>query len=96
MMPKEPSVLGWERWREVGMRYGLGLVQSLVGWAIDVGRIRQQPVEPLAHVLIGALDEAALYVARSEHAGEARGEVLEVLEELIGALALPAASSKDG
>jgi AcrR family transcriptional regulator len=91
VLVEAPAVLGWERWREVGMRYGLGLVQALVGWAIEVGRIRQQPVEPLSHVLIGALDEAALYVAQSAEADRARGEVLAVLEELIAALALPAA-----
>lgn len=94
VLVEAPSVLGWERWREVGMRYGLGLVQSLVGWAMEVGRIRQQPVEPLSHVLIGALDEAALYVAQSEHPEQARGDVLAVLEELIAALALE--SSTDG
>jgi hypothetical protein len=78
------------------MRYGLGLVQALVGWAIEVGRIRQQPVEPLSHVLIGALDEAALYVAQSGRPDQARGEVFAVLEELIAALAIEAASSEGG
>ena len=58
-----PAVLGWERWREVGMRHGLGLVTALLTELMDAGAIPAQPVEPLAHVLIGALDEAALYVA---------------------------------
>ena len=96
VLVEAPAVLGWERWREVGMRYGLGLVQALVGWAIEVGRIRQQPVEPLSHVLIGALDEAALYVAQSGRPDQARGEVFAVLEELIAALAIEAASSEGG
>lgn len=34
-----PSVLGWQRWREIGMRYGLGLVEGLLAHAIEVGRI---------------------------------------------------------
>lgn len=25
-----PSVLGWERWREVGMRYGLGVIEAML------------------------------------------------------------------
>jgi hypothetical protein len=45
------------------MRYGLGLIESLLTHAIEVGRIRRQPVHALAHVLAGALDEAGLYVA---------------------------------
>src|SRR6185312_337045 len=32
-----PSVLGWERWREVSMRHGMGMVQALVQDAIDTG-----------------------------------------------------------
>jgi AcrR family transcriptional regulator len=88
VLVEAPAVLGWLRWREVGLRYGMGLVQSLLSYAIQVGRIRQQPVEPLAHVLIGALDEAALYVAQSDAADEARVAAVAVLEELVGALAV--------
>lgn len=83
-----PAVLGWERWREIGLRYGMGLVRGLLEYAIHVGRIAQQPVEPLAHVLIGALDEAALYLARSAEPARARAEVGAVLDVLLGALAV--------
>jgi AcrR family transcriptional regulator len=89
VLVEAPAVLGWERWREVGLRYGLGLVQGLLSYAIDVGRIRRQPVEPLAHVLIGALDEAALYAAQSPEPDHARADVLAVLEDLLTALAVP-------
>ncbi|MET0326328.1 MAG: TetR/AcrR family transcriptional regulator, partial [Ilumatobacteraceae bacterium] len=70
-----PAVLGWERWREVGERYGMGLVATLLTELMDAGAIDRQPVEPLAHVLIGALDEAALYVARAPDPDTARAEV---------------------
>lgn len=82
-----PAVLGWERWREIGLRHGMGLVRGLLEHAISVGRIRAQPVEPLAHVLIGALDEAALYVARAAEPDRARREVRAVLDSVVGALA---------
>lgn len=78
-----PSVLGWERWRELGMGYGMGMVQGMIDHAIGVGRIPPQPTEPLAHVLIGALDEAALYVARAEDSARAREETGRVLDRLI-------------
>jgi AcrR family transcriptional regulator len=83
-----PVVLGWERWREIGMRHGMGLVQSLLSYAIETGRIRAQPVTPLAHVLIGALDEAALYVAQSDDPVRARAEVSAVLDDVVDALAV--------
>jgi hypothetical protein len=64
-----PSVLGWERWREIGWRYGAGLTEGVVQAAIDAGLIARQPAKPLAHLLLGALDEAALYVARAPEPG---------------------------
>ena len=88
VLVEAPAVLGWQRWREVGLRYGLGLVQSLLVYAMEVGRIRRQPVDALGHVLIGALDEAALYVAQSERPDQARTEVVAVLEDLMHALAI--------
>jgi AcrR family transcriptional regulator len=88
VLVEAPAVLGWIRWREVGLRYGLGLVQGLLDYAMQVGSIRQQPLEPLAHVLIGALDEAALFVAQSETPDRARADVLAVLEDLLRAMAV--------
>ena len=81
-----PAVLGWERWREIGLRYGLGLVATVLADAMAAGAIPQQPVDPLAHALVGALDEAALYVARAEDPAAARREMGEVVHRLVRAL----------
>jgi AcrR family transcriptional regulator len=82
-----PAVLGWQRWRDIGMRYGLGLVEGLLTHAIEVGRIPQQPVSALAHVLVGALDEAALYVARADDQAAASNDMRVVIGRLITRLA---------
>jgi AcrR family transcriptional regulator len=81
-----PAVLGWARWREIGLRYGMGLVTAGLQAAIDAGRLAPQPVAPLAHVLIGALDEAALYVATADDREAARAEVGAVLDRLLAGL----------
>jgi AcrR family transcriptional regulator len=78
-----PSVLGWARWREVCQRHVFGLVQGVVESGIELGRIRAQPARPLAHVLMGAGDEAALYVAEAADRPRARAEMIEVLDQLI-------------
>lgn len=78
-----PSVLGWAHWREVCQRHVFGLVQALLMAGIDLGRIRAQPVRPLAHVLMGASDEAALYVAEATDREQARAAMMEVLDRLI-------------
>jgi AcrR family transcriptional regulator len=81
-----PAVLGWDRWREIGMRYSLGLMEAVLQLAVDAGQIARQPVRPLAHVLLGAVDEAALYVATADDPKTARAEVGEVLDRLLAAL----------
>jgi AcrR family transcriptional regulator len=81
-----PAVLGWQRWREIGMRYGLGLIESLLTHAIDVERIPPQPVRALAHVLVGALDEAGLYVARAADQSAASEEMRAVIATLLAGL----------
>ncbi|HJQ05216.1 MAG TPA: TetR/AcrR family transcriptional regulator [Nocardioides sp.] len=74
-----PAVLGWERWREVGLRYGVGLVESALSSLIEAGLVADRPVRPLAHVLVGALDEAALYCAQAEDRARATAEVRDAL-----------------
>jgi AcrR family transcriptional regulator len=81
-----PAVLGWERWREVASRYGLGLIESTLQAAVDAGSIRDEPVRPLAHVLMGALDEAAMYVARADDRETARAEMGATLSRILDAL----------
>ena len=82
-----PAVLGWERWREIGARYGLGLIEALLSTGMEQGEVRRQPVTPLAHALVGALDEVAMFVARAEDPRAARREVGETLRGLVRGLA---------
>ena len=81
-----PSVLGWERWREIGARYGLGLIEATLQAAMDAGEISPAPVKPLAHVLLGALDEAAMAVARAEDPAAASDEMETVLGGMLDGL----------
>lgn len=81
-----PSVLGWDRWREIATEHGLGLIEATLQAAIEAGEINRQPVRPLAHVLMGALDEAAMLVARAEDAELMRAEVAQTLGALLDGL----------
>lgn len=78
-----PSVLGWDRWREIATAHGLGLIEATLQAAIEAREIDTQPVRPLAHVLMGALDEAAMLVARAEDPERMRAEVGQTLEVLL-------------
>ena len=81
-----PAVLGWQAWRDLADRYGLGLLRHGLQAAMDAGAITPQPIEPLAHVLIGALDESALYIARAADTAAARQQCIAILQQLLGGL----------
>jgi AcrR family transcriptional regulator len=83
-----PAVLGWDRWREISASNGLGLIEASLIAAIEAGEIRPLPVKPTAHLLLGALDEAAMLLVRSaDPAG--RAEITTVLLALIDSFATP-------
>lgn len=78
-----PSVLGWAGFRDVAQRYSLGMTEQLLTEAIKAGQLARQPVRPLAHVLIGALDEAAMAIATADDPKRWRRETRQVLQGLI-------------
>jgi AcrR family transcriptional regulator len=81
-----PAVLGWDQWREIDERYGLALLTHAVQAAIDAGQLAPAAVGPLAHMLLGALNEAALMVATAKQPRRARKEVGQALEGLLDRL----------
>jgi AcrR family transcriptional regulator len=81
-----PSVLGFDEWREVAARYGLGVLAAALGAAMEAGAIERQPLMALAHTLMGALDAAALYVAEADDPEAARKEMDPVLDRLVETL----------
>lgn len=82
-----PAVLGWQGWREICLRHTVGLVAALIQDGIDRGSIPPQPVEATTHVLVGAVDEAALYVAQSTDPAAARADAYDVIRRITLALA---------
>jgi AcrR family transcriptional regulator len=81
-----PAVLGWQQWREVGIKYGLGVIEALLSQAIADGKAPDQPVRPSAHVLLAALDEAALYISRAADPDQARTQMYAVCDRLINGI----------
>ena len=82
-----PAVLGWDQWRAVGTKYGLGVIEGMLAHAIAEGVVPDQPLRATAHVLLGALDEAALYVSRATNRDQARTEMEAVCDRLISGIA---------
>jgi AcrR family transcriptional regulator len=81
-----PSVLGLHAWREIEARYGLALVRTGLQTMVDAGLVADQPLDPLAHMLLGAMQEAGLLIAHAEDPEAARREVGDSLVRLLQGL----------
>src|SRR3954468_11519260 len=81
-----PSVLGWQEWREIDNRHGLGLTRAALQNAVDAGVMRPIAVEPMAHLFVAGLSEAAFVIAHADQPRAARAEVEEALVQLVEGL----------
>ena len=81
-----PAVLGWEEWREIDNRHGLGLTRAALEGAVAAGAIRPIAVEPMSHLFVAAFSEAAFVIAHAERPRKARAEVEEALLQLVEGL----------
>jgi AcrR family transcriptional regulator len=81
-----PTVLGWERWRELELVHGMGIGRLVLQAAMDAGQIPPQPLEPIVHLLFGALIEGALLVANSEDPVASKREISGLISAMIDGL----------
>jgi len=81
-----PAVLGWRKWRELGSEVTVGYLTSNLRRMQATGVIGPRPVVPLAHLIIAALNEAALLIANSREPEITRAEVTEALWDLVAGL----------
>ena len=81
-----PAVLGWEKYRNLDEKYGLSLIRGALQELMDVGLIAPQPIEPLAHLVLSAVVEAAMYIARADDMATTRKEMRASLEHLLDGL----------
>jgi AcrR family transcriptional regulator len=86
MLVDGPAVLGWAQCREIGLPYGFGALHRSLDEALRLGALDPQPVEPLAHLLIAAISEAALYIAAADQPDAARDEMGAALDRLLESL----------
>jgi AcrR family transcriptional regulator len=81
-----PSVLGWEEWRQVEERHALGLVKAILESAASEGLIETEMVDMMGHVLLAAVNEIALLVARAGDPATATRLGSKALDEILGSL----------
>ena len=86
MLLDGPAVLGWENWRALDAEHSMRLLREGLEALIAQGLIAPQPVEALTHLLSGAMNEAALWIARSAQTEQALAEATAALDRLLDGL----------
>ena len=81
-----PAVVGWERWREIDEQYSFGLIKAAIAAIAADGRVKPELVDVMAHVVLAALLEVALLVARADEGRLAIRRGQEAIDELLTAL----------
>ncbi len=66
-----PAVVGWVRWRALDKQHTLGGLRASVRRFADAGRVDQSQVDMLAHMLLAAVGEVAMFVATAADPDEA-------------------------
>ncbi|HKA84397.1 MAG TPA: TetR/AcrR family transcriptional regulator [Acidimicrobiales bacterium] len=81
-----PAVVGWERWREIDEQHAFGLVKAAIAAIAAGGRVKPELVDVMAHMVLAALLEVALLVARADEGRIAIRRGQEAIDELLTAL----------
>jgi AcrR family transcriptional regulator len=82
-----PAVLGWDAWREIEARYGLGAIRHMVAEGVADGSISSVDADAMAHLLLSMVDEAALFIAHAEDPVAARVTAGASVARLVAGLA---------
>jgi AcrR family transcriptional regulator len=85
-----PSVLGWQRWREIEEEHALGMTKAALRLVADAGRLPASLVDPFAHMLLASLNEIAIVIARADDRPAAMREGQAAVEEFLRRLLPPA------
>jgi AcrR family transcriptional regulator len=81
-----PAVLGWQAWHDIDARYAYGATAAGLRAAMDSGELAAQPVEPLAHLLVGAFMQGAMVIARATDEQAAIRSIAGSMRRLIDGL----------
>jgi AcrR family transcriptional regulator len=81
-----PAVLGWERWRALEERHALGLIRGVLAAIADQGDLEPGLVDVFSHVILAAINEIALLIARSDQPDQEAQVGADAIDEVLSRL----------
>jgi AcrR family transcriptional regulator len=94
MLLDAPAVLGWQRWREMDERSTLGEIRVALEAMSRAGLLPKARVSMFAHVVLAAMNEIALVIARSANPKAATREGSAAVNEFLQRLLKPHSSRR--
>ncbi|GGO62446.1 TetR/AcrR family transcriptional regulator [Nonomuraea cavernae] len=88
MLIDGPAVLGWNDWRAMDEGASAKHLAEALTDLVESGTIPDQPIAPLTHLLSGAMNEAALWLAQTAAPGDLTA-TLAALSRLLESLRAP-------
>jgi AcrR family transcriptional regulator len=86
MLIDAPAVLGWQMWRQIDAEHSMKSLRWQLDEMAAAGIIQPPSVEALTHQLSGAMNEAALWIARAPQPEQALEEAMTTLERLLAGI----------
>jgi AcrR family transcriptional regulator len=80
------SVVGWQKWREIEGRYGLGLLKQGLKALAATGLLPESAVDLYAHILLATMIEVAFLSSLSTNPAEAAREAIKTVDALLDKL----------
>ena len=86
MLLDGPAVLGWDAWREFDQTHSMRLLRDSLQQLQDHKQLRPVPIEAAVHLLSGAMNEAALWIAQAPAPNQALNDAVRTLDLLLESL----------
>ncbi|HEX5256624.1 MAG TPA: TetR/AcrR family transcriptional regulator [Mycobacterium sp.] len=84
-----PAVFGPARWHRAEQARGLQPIEQRLRAAIEAGLVDEQPIGPLAQILLMLVNDTALMIAASDDPADARRDAGAALSRLVAGLRAP-------
>ncbi|HRE27559.1 MAG TPA: TetR/AcrR family transcriptional regulator [Anaerolineales bacterium] len=94
MLTDAPAVLGWSDWRALDEQYSMRALGEALAELAQAGELPPMPIEAMTHLLSGAMNEAALWIAQASDQPRALSEATLALEHVLNGLRRPADPSE--
>jgi AcrR family transcriptional regulator len=86
MLIDGPAIFGWVEWRKMDAENAMRLLEESIRELSELNIIQTDSVIALTHLLSGAMNEAVLWIARSDQPDQALDETINALEGLLSGL----------